>query len=96
MTSQVLRVGARYTVKRDKWDFYGGLAYEHELDGKAAGRANGFASRGADIGGGSVLAEIGATLRPDEDSPWSLDLNLAGFAGKKQGFSGGVSVAFMF
>ncbi|MBO4853299.1 MAG: hypothetical protein J5477_06685 [Schwartzia sp.] len=39
---------------------------------------------------------IGATMQPDKDSPWQLDLNLAGFAGKKEGFSGGVSVAWMF
>jgi outer membrane autotransporter protein len=96
VTSQVLRVGARYTMKRDKWNFYAGAAYEHEFDGKAAGTANGFAIKGADIAGGSFRAELGATMQPDENSPWSIDLNVAGFAGKKQGFSGGVSVAWMF
>ena len=96
VTSQVLRVGARYTVKRDKWNFYGGLAYEHELDGEATGKADGAPIRGADTKGGSFRGEIGATMTPGENSPWSLDLNLSGFAGKKQGFTGGVSVAFMF
>ena len=96
VTSQVLRVGARYTVKRDKWNFYGGLAYEHELDGVATGRADGVPIRGADTKGGSLRAEIGATMQPEEDSPWSLSLNMSGFAGEKQGFSGGVSVSFMF
>ena len=96
VTSSVIRLGARYTVKRDKWNFYGGVAYEHELDGKATGTADGVAIRAADTSGGSVRAEIGATMQPDENSPWKLDLNLAGFAGKKQGFTGGVSVGFMF
>jgi outer membrane autotransporter protein len=96
VTSQVLRVGARYTIKQDKWNFYGGLAYEHELDGKATGTADGMEIRGADTKGGSVRAEIGATMKPEEDSPWSLSLSMAGFAGEKQGFSGGVSVSFMF
>lgn len=96
LTSQVVRIGARYTIKKNKWDFYGGLAYEHELDGKATGTADGFAIRGTDPSGASLRAEIGATMQPDANSPWKLDLNLAGFAGKKQGFSGGVSVAFMF
>ena len=95
-TSQLLRVGARYTIKRESWNFYGGLAYEHELDGQATGRAKGFAIRGADIGGGSVRMEIGATMKPNENSPWSLDLNLTGFAGKKQGVTGGMSVAWLF
>ena len=94
--SEILRVGARYTMKREKWNFYGGLAYEYEMDGKATGTVDGLAIRGADIGGGSVRAELGATMQPDANSPWSLDLNLSGFAGKKRGISGGVSVAFMF
>ncbi|MBP5199922.1 MAG: autotransporter outer membrane beta-barrel domain-containing protein [Schwartzia sp.] len=96
VTSQVIRVGARYNIKRDKWNFYAGAAYEHEFDGKAGGTADGVAIRGADTSGGSVRGEIGATMTPGENSPWSLDLNVSGFAGKKQGFTGGVSVAFMF
>ena len=96
LTSHVVRIGARYTVKRDRWNYYGGLAYEHELDGKARGTADGFAIRGTDTSGGSLRAEIGATIEPDVKSPWKLDLNLAGFAGKKRGLTGGVSVAWMF
>ena len=100
LTSQILRVGARYTMKRDKWSYYGGLAYEHELDGKASGTvSNGVLSapiRGTDPTGGSLRAELGATMQPDEKSPWQLDLNLAGFAGKKRGISGGVSVSWTF
>ncbi|MBO4853302.1 MAG: AIDA repeat-containing protein, partial [Schwartzia sp.] len=96
VTSRVLSVGARYTMKREKWNFYGGLAYEYEFGGLATGTVDGNAIRSADVGGGSFRAEIGATMQPDKDSPWQLDLNLAGFAGKKEGFSGGVSVAFLF
>ena len=96
LTSQVIRIGARYTIKRAGWDFYGGLAYEHEFDGKASGTADGYAIRGTDPTGGSARLELGATMQADEKSPWSLDLNLAGFVGKKRGISGGVSVAFMF
>ena len=96
VTSSVLRVGARYIVKRNKWNFYAGAAYEHELDGKANGTADGVAIRSADTSGGSFRGEIGATVKPGENSPWNIDLNVRGFAGKKQGFTGGVSVAFMF
>ena len=96
VTSSVLRVGARYILKRNIWNFYAGAAYEHEFDGKAGGTADGVAIRGADTSGGSFRGEIGATMKPNEKSPWSLDLNVAGFAGKKQGFSGGISVAWMF
>lgn len=96
VTSQVLSVGARYTVKREKWDFYVGAAYEHELDGEARGKANGLSIRSADVGGGSARVEIGATMKPGAKSPWSLDLNLSGFAGKKRGVSGGMYVEWMF
>ena len=97
LTSKVLRIGARYTIKRGgKWNYYAGAAYEHEFDGKATGTADGFAIRGTDPSGGSVRMELGATMEPDAKSPWKLDLNLSGFAGKKRGLTGGVSVAFMF
>ena len=96
VTSSVLRVGARYAMKREKWNFFGGLAYEHEMDGKANGHVNGIAIEGADIGGGSFRGEIGATMKPSEKSPWSLDFSVVGYAGKKQGVMGGVSVTFGF
>jgi hypothetical protein len=96
VTSEVLRVGARYTMKREKWNFYGGLAYEHEFGGEATGTVDGLAIRSADIKGGSARLELGATMKPDKNTPWSLDLNVAGFAGKKQGVSGGVAVTFAF
>ena len=96
VTSQVVRIGARYTIKGRKWDFYAGAAYEHEFDGKAEGTADGFAIRSADTGGASFRGELGATVTPDKNLPVTLDFHLTGFAGKKQGFSGGVSVAWMF
>ena len=40
--------------------------------------------------------EIGATMKPGENSPITLDFNVSGFAGKKQGVMGGVSVSFGF
>ena len=95
VNSNVLRVGSRYTVKREKWNFYGGLAYEHEFGGEATGRVDGASIRSADIGGGSVFGEIGAKIVPGE-SRWGLDLFVHGFAGKKRGVSGGVSVAYKF
>ena len=95
--SSVLRLGTRYTVKKnDKINYYGGIALEHEFCGRAAGLADGVAIRGADIGGTSVRGEIGATFRPGEKSNVTLDLNLSGFAGKKRGLTGGISAKFHF
>ncbi len=94
--SEILRVGARYTMKREKWNFYGGLAYEYEFGGEATGTMNGLTIRSANVKGSTFRAELGATLTPDANSPWSLDLSVAGYAGKKQGVMGGVSVTFAF
>jgi hypothetical protein len=96
ITSSLVRVGARYTERNDRWNFYGGLAYEYEMDGKATGRVNGLSIRGADIGGGRVRGEIGTFMRPSVDNPWGVDLNLTCFVGKKQGVMGSVSVAYTF
>ena len=96
VTSSVLRVGARYGVTDKKWNWYGGLAYEHEFDGKATGRADGAEIRAASIRGGSVRAEIGLRLEATKSSPWRADINLAGFAGKHRGISGNIAVAYTF
>jgi outer membrane autotransporter protein len=96
VTSSVIRAGARYILKRSKWNFYAGAAYEHELDGKAEGTADGLAIRGADLRGGSFRGELGAEMQPDRRLPLTLHFNLTAFAGKKQGLSGGVSVALAF
>ena len=96
VTSSVIRAGARYILKRSKWNFYAGAAYEHELDGKAEGTADGLAIRGADLRGGSFRGELGAEMQPDRRLPLTLHFDLTAFAGKKQGLSGGVSVALTF
>ena len=96
VNSDVLRIGARYTLKREKWNFYGGLAYEHELDGKASGTADGMKIRSADTSGASLRGELGVTFKPEKEGPLTLDFNVSGFAGKKRGVTGGVSVSLMF
>ncbi|ORU01116.1 Large exoproteins involved in heme utilization or adhesion [Anaerovibrio sp. JC8] len=97
ITSSLLRVGARYTEKRDdQWSFYGGLAYEYEMCGRAYGTVNGVDIRGADIGGGRIRGEIGAFMKPTADTPWGVDLNLTAYAGKKQGVMGSISTVYTF
>ena len=96
VTSSVLRVGARYGATDKKWNWYGGLAYEYEFDGKSTGRADGAPIRAASIEGGSVRAEIGLRMEASKSSPWKADINLSGYAGKHRGISGNVAVAYTF
>ena len=96
VTSSVLRVGARYGATNKKWNWYGGLAYEYEFDGKSTGRADGAPIRAASMEGGSVRAEIGLRMEASKTSPWKADINLSGYAGKRRGISGNVAVAYTF
>ena len=96
VTSSVLRVGARYGATNKKWNWYGGLAYEYEFDGKSTGRADGAPIRAASMEGGSVRAEIGLRMEASKTNPWKADINLSGYAGKRRGISGNVGVAYTF
>ena len=96
VTSSVLRVGARYGATDKKWNWYGGLAYEYEFDGKATGRADGAEIRAASIKGGSVRGELGIRMEATKTSPWKADIRLTGYAGKRRGIGGNVSVAYTF
>ncbi|MBO5590862.1 MAG: hypothetical protein J5923_06475 [Acidaminococcaceae bacterium] len=94
--SSVLRVGARYGTSDKRWNWYGGLAYEYEFDGKATGRADGAEIRAASIKGGSVRGELGIRMEATKTSPWKADIRLTGYAGKRRGIGGNVSVAYTF
>ncbi|ORT98818.1 outer membrane autotransporter barrel domain protein [Anaerovibrio sp. JC8] len=96
INSKILRLGARYSMQTsDQWKWYGGLAYEYEFGGEATGTADGIAIRGAETKGSSLRAELGATIT-QPNSPWTVDLNLTAFAGKKRGVSGGVGLKYNF
>ncbi|ORT98972.1 outer membrane autotransporter barrel protein [Anaerovibrio sp. JC8] len=96
INSQILRLGTRYSMQTsDQWKWYGGLAYEYEFGGRATGTADGVAIRGAETKGSSLRAELGATIT-QPNSPWTVDLNLTAFAGKKRGVSGGVGLKYNF
>lgn len=96
VASSVLRVGARYGTMDKKWNWYGGLAYEYEFDGKAEGRVNGAAVRAASVQGGSVRGELGLRMEATKTSPWKVDISIYGYGGKHRGFGGNVGVAYRF
>ncbi len=97
VTSRVLRAGARYTgTSGTKWNWYGGLAVEHEFGGEACGRADGARIRPADLKGTSLFAELGLRTEPTDTSPWRLDIGITGHAGKRKGIGGSVAVGYLF
>ncbi|MDR1083782.1 MAG: hypothetical protein LBP22_02740 [Deltaproteobacteria bacterium] len=46
--------------------------------------------------GSSGIFELGLAVRPAPSKPWSIDLGVQGYAGKREGFSGSVSVRLEF
>ena len=96
VASSVLRVGARYGTTDKKWNWYGGLAYEYEFDGKSEGTVDGIGIRAASVKGGSVRGEIGLRMSATKTNPWQTDISIYGYGGKHRGFGGSVNVAYMF
>ena len=96
VTSDRLRLGARYIADTDKaWSLYCGAAYEYEFSGDSRMKAGQFEAPEQSLQGSTVFGEIG-TVWGRKDSPWSMDVNLRGYAGEREGFSGMVQLAYAF
>ena len=92
-----LRIGGRWNyAASDFVSYYAGLGYEYEFDGEANGFTNGLALGDEDLTGGSGVAELGISFKPSKNSPFSLELNLAGFTGEREGFRGSVEAVYTF
>ena len=96
VTSDRLCLGARYTADTDKaWSLYCGAAYEYEFSGDSRMKAGQFEAPEQSLQGSTVFGEIG-TVWGRKDSSWSMDINLRGYAGEREGFSGMVQLAYAF
>ena len=96
MTSDRLRLGARYTADTGRaWSFYGGAAYEYEFSGDSRMKAGPWEAREESLQGSSVFGEIGVLMR-DKDSPWSMGINFRGYTGEREGISGMLQLAYSF
>lgn len=97
ITSDRLRIGARLTTnKENKFSTYYGLAYEYEFNGDADMRVENMSTPQQSLKGSSYMAEIGVNYQPSNDSPWSFDLSMRGYAGQREGFSGNVQAVYSF
>ena len=96
VTSDRLRIGARYMPATDAaWKVYYGAAYEYEFSGDSHMKAGRFDAPEQSLQGSTVFGEIG-TVWGRKDSDWSVDVNLRGYAGEREGFSGMVQLAYAF
>ena len=97
LDSHRLRAGARYTTKTgSNIKSYIGLAYEHELDGKAGAMTAGERVAEPSVKGGTGIAELGIIYKPTDKSNFSMDLGVSGYAGKREGFGGQLKLNWGF
>lgn len=97
-TSNRVRVGARLSYEGSEiWKPYIGAAYEHEFDGEAKVRANGYDTDTSDLKGSTAIGELGLSLTSESAGiPLTIDLTVQGFAGKRQGIAGNLMVLYEF
>jgi outer membrane autotransporter protein len=90
------RVGLRYTQEvQNRFRAYGGLAWEHETDGKVSAKINGeHINYNNDLKGNSGLVEAGIAWNADKN--WSLNAGVQGVFGKRQGGAGSVTANYKF
>ena len=92
-----VRVGARVSkAYSERGSGYAGLAYEYEFDGEAKATVLGFSTPSPSIKGSSGLLELGYILQPKGVNDPAIDINLQGWGGKKQGFTGNVNFVWKF
>ncbi|MDR0528531.1 MAG: autotransporter-associated beta strand repeat-containing protein [Zoogloeaceae bacterium] len=73
-----------------------GLAWEHEFDGKAKAKTNGYNIDAPKLKGDTGAAELGLVLKPAAASPLSLELGVQGYAGRREGVAGSVRMRYEF
>jgi outer membrane autotransporter protein len=93
------KTGLRYgrLARDDKFRWYIGAAYEHEFGGDADATAyGGYAIDAPSLGGGTGIGEIGFTYKKSPTDPFSLDLNISGYVGQREGVSGRLEMNWIF
>ena len=97
-TSNRVRIAARLSYEgSDVWKPYVGAAFEHEFSGEARVRANSCDTDTSDLTGSTAIGELGLSLTSASAGiPLTVDLNVQGFAGKRQGIAGNLMVLYEF
>jgi hypothetical protein len=73
---------------------YFGTAYEHELAGDARASVNGIAMASPSLKGGTGMGELGLSVTAVEGV--NLEVGIQGYAGVRQGATGGVRFNYSF
>ena len=97
INSSRLRFGGRFAyILNEHVAPYIGAAWEHEFDGKARARTNGFDIDAPNLRGNTGIGELGLSLTPSADLPLTVDLGVQGYTGKHEGVTGSLMVKWEF
>lgn len=96
ITSSRVRVGAKYARNTKTFMPYAGLAYEYEFDGKEGGTVYGYRMKDLDLGGSTVVAELGMSWLPTANDNLRLNVALEGFLGNREGVMGSFRLNYRF
>ncbi|MDR2893110.1 MAG: autotransporter outer membrane beta-barrel domain-containing protein [Deltaproteobacteria bacterium] len=103
--SQRLRFGGRFAYTVNEYlSPYIGAAYEHEFDGKARANTYGYSIDAPSLRGDTGIGEIGLPVKPFTGNadgtgsalPFSFELGLQGYTGKREGVTGNLQLRFEF
>lgn len=91
------RLGARLTWEASEYlTPYVGAAWEYEGDGEAKVSVSGYEAESAELQGSTGIGELGLTFTPGSASPLTIDLNVQGHCGTRQGISGNLLIEYQF
>jgi outer membrane autotransporter protein len=95
MHSERVRAGAKWTTEVTKQVApYVGIAYEYAFNGKAKAEVEGHQLEAPQMKGGTGIVNMGMTFAPGATVPLFIDLDVSGYAGKRQGVAGGVKLKY--
>ena len=97
INSSRLRFGGRFAyILNEHVAPYIGAAWEHEFDGKARAKTNGFDIDAPNLRGNTGIGELGLSLTPSADLPLTIDLGVQGYTGKHEGVTDSLMVKWEF
>jgi|GEM_PF-5824111 len=98
MNSSRVRLGGQYSYElTPQMKPYLGLAFEHEFKGAASGSVYGMSIDQPTLKGSTGIAELGLEIKPSAvNQAWTVNASILGYAGEREGFSGGLSVKYLF
>lgn len=97
LESKRLKLGGLLTFTLNSHvDILAGLTYEREFDGKAQGTTNGHDILSPKLEGNTGIGRLGLSVRPNPQIPLTLELDVAGYAGQREGVTGTGMVKYEF